>query len=618
MEEELMWVEKYRPKRLDDIINQDDIIRALKSFVKEKSVPHMLFAGPAGVGKTATAIAFARELYGESWRENTLELNASVSKDTPLLVRISGRIEYLTFEDLDKNYFNKGSSHEHAEYVKVNDLEVLTEENKRIVWEKVKYIIRHRANKILRIKFENGELKLTGNHSVMIIDESGDITTKHACELKEKNYLISFAFRTNPNINETDVGYSALSSNSGSFLVQGLKMNELLRDVYDTKGLAFEEKVKIKWRKDSETNLLPIIPFVKFFERINERMKIDWKDALRHPLHDGGAASKDLLERLLLSVDVSSLLDNEIKEYNKLMALINSDLYVVRIMKIETIDYDDYVYDVSVPGNEKFFAGSFPILLHNSDERGIDTVRETIKERFARTLPVGDVPFKLIILDESDAMTADAQTALRRVMELFARNVRFILTCNYSNKIIEPIQSRTVVFRFSPLPKNEVIERLKFIAQRENVDASEDCYEAIWDVSAGDMRKAINILQSASALSSKVTGDIIYKVAGMTRPKEVREVLNLALIGKLSDARDKLYELLYNYGLSGNDIISQIHREVFRLNVDEPVKIKILRTLGDYEYRLMEGSNEEIQLSSLLAQIALIGYESKIAQKEKP
>ncbi|MGB9728361.1 MAG: replication factor C small subunit [Thermoprotei archaeon] len=618
MEEELMWAEKYRPKRLDDIINQDDIIRALKSFVKEKSVPHMLFAGPAGVGKTATAIAFARELYGENWRENTLELNASVSKDTPLLVKVNGRIKELAFEDLDKIYFNKNNNHATTEYVKVNDLDVLTEENRKIVWRKVKYLIRHKANKILRIKFEKGELKLTGNHSVMIIDENGDITTKHAYELKEKDYLISFTFNTNPNTNETTIEYSTLNNNGRSFLVQKLKVNELLGDVYNMDKLEFEGKVKIEWKENSSVNLLPIIPFMRFFERINGRMKINWRDALEHRLYNEEVASKNLLRELLLPVDTNSLSDEEKREYYKLMALINSDLHVVRIMKIETIDYDDYVYDVSVPGNEKFFAGALPILLHNSDERGIDTVRETIKERFARTLPVGDVPFKLIILDESDAMTADAQTALRRVMELFARNVRFILTCNYSNKIIEPIQSRTVVFRFSPLPKNKVIERLKFIAKNENVDVSEDGYEAIWDVSAGDMRKAINVLQSASALSSKITGDIIYKVAGMTRPKEVREVLNLALIGRFSDARDKLYELLYNYGLSGNDIISQIHKEVFRLNVDESVKIKILKMLGDYEYRLMEGSNEEIQLSSLLAQIALIGYESKIVQKEKP
>lgn len=319
---ELMWVEKYRPKTLDEIVNQQAVIRALKNFIKEKNIPHMLFAGPAGVGKTATALAFAHDLYGSAWRQNTLELNAS-------------------------------------------------------------------------------------------------------------------------------------------------------------------------------------------------------------------------------------------------------------------------------------------------DERGIDVVREKIKERFARTLPVGDVPFKLVILDESDAMTADAQTALRRVMELYASNVRFILTCNYSNMIIDPIQSRTVVFRFSPLSKDDVLGRLRYIAEKERVEVSDDGYEAIWDVCGGDLRRAINILQSSSVLSDVVTSDIVYRVAGMARPKEIREMLQLSLAGKFIEARQLLYKLMYEYGLSGTDIISQSHREILRLNLSEEAKVKLLDIVGEHEYRLMQGANEDIQLSAFLAKLSLVGKHLK-------
>ncbi|MGC9180935.1 MAG: replication factor C small subunit, partial [Vulcanisaeta sp.] len=127
--------------------------------------------------------------------------------------------------------------------------------------------------------------------------------------------------------------------------------------------------------------------------------------------------------------------------------------------------------------------------LNASDERGIDVIREKVKE-FARTMPSGPVPFKLVILDEADNMTSDAQQALRRIMEMYASTTRFILLANYISGIIEPIQSRCAIFRFNPLPKEAVIERLRQIAKEAGVEVTEDGLEAIWEVSQGDMRKA--------------------------------------------------------------------------------------------------------------------------------
>ncbi|MEM4946624.1 MAG: replication factor C small subunit, partial [Thermosphaera sp.] len=133
--------------------------------------------------------------------------------------------------------------------------------------------------------------------------------------------------------------------------------------------------------------------------------------------------------------------------------------------------------------------------LNASDERGIDVIRSKVKE-FARTRVVGEVPFKIILLDEADNMTADAQQALRRLMELYTVSTRFILIANYPSKIIEPIQSRTAVFRFTPLKKEDVVERLRYICNNEKVVCRDDALTTIYELSEGDMRRAINILQA--------------------------------------------------------------------------------------------------------------------------
>lgn len=243
--------------------------------------------------------------------------------------------------------------------------------------------------------------------------------------------------------------------------------------------------------------------------------------------------------------------------------------------------------------------------LNASDERGIDVIRNKVKE-FARTIVAGDVPFKVVLLDEADNMTADAQQALRRTMELYTETTRFILACNYLSKIIEPIQSRTALFRFYPLKKEDVVSRLMYIAKNEKVDFEQKALETIYDITLGDMRKSINILQAASAYG-KVTVEAVYKVLGLAQPKEIREMLNLALQGKFMQAREKLRNLLVNYGLSGEDIIKQIHRELTgnELNIPEELKVVLIDYAGEVEFRIIEGADDEIQLSAFLAKLAL-------------
>ncbi len=252
----------------------------------------------------------------------------------------------------------------------------------------------------------------------------------------------------------------------------------------------------------------------------------------------------------------------------------------------------------------RFLADSF-MELNASDERGIDVIRDTVK-RFARSKSLSDVPFKLLVLDEADHLTADAQHALRRTMEKYTDTCRFILSCNYSSRIIEPIQSRCAIFRFTPLPMEDTIGFLKSIAEAEGVQLSEDGVEAIAEVAAGDLRRAINLLQAASATGESVTSDVVYKVVGLVHPKRILDLLDISIKGDLIEAREELRRMLYAEGYSGSDIVKQIHSQVFKLDVPEPVKLKIIELVGEADYRIDQGADEEVQIMALLAKVKLV------------
>jgi replication factor C small subunit len=244
--------------------------------------------------------------------------------------------------------------------------------------------------------------------------------------------------------------------------------------------------------------------------------------------------------------------------------------------------------------------------LNASDERGIDVVRNKIKN-FARTSPLGDADFKIIFLDEADALTTDAQSALRRTMEKYTSNCRFILSCNYSSKIIDPIQSRCAVYRFSPISHEALKQRIAYIAQNEGLEVTDEGMEAAIYVSQGDMRKAINALQAAGLMEKKIGMESIYQITATARPEEIGELIDLALQGDFMGARTKLDNLLINQGLSGEDVIVQIHRTMFDKSMPDLLKVKLMDRIGEIDFRLTEGANERIQLEALLAYFVLAG-----------
>ncbi len=239
-----------------------------------------------------------------------------------------------------------------------------------------------------------------------------------------------------------------------------------------------------------------------------------------------------------------------------------------------------------------------------SDERGINVVREKIKD-FARTKPI-EADYKIIFLDEADSLTSDAQQALRRTMEQFSENCRFIMSCNYSSKIIDPIQSRCAVFRFNNLDQEDVKAYITRLGEAEDFKISENAVNAVMRVANGDLRRVTNILQTAAISTNEIEEEDVYSVAASLRPEEIKEILDKSMNGKFMDARDDLMDLMVERGLDGQDILKSIHREIYNLDIDDKSKLKIVEALGDFDFRITEGASPDIQIEALIAKMSAL------------
>ena len=245
------------------------------------------------------------------------------------------------------------------------------------------------------------------------------------------------------------------------------------------------------------------------------------------------------------------------------------------------------------------YSRDYTLELNASDERGIGMVREKVK-KFSRFAGMADVPFKLIILDEADEMTSDAQTALRRIIEDTAKYCRFILIANNISKIIDPIQSRCATFKFTAIPEEDVISHLEKISKKEKVKSDKKGLKAIYDYSEGDLRHAINLLQATASLGD-ITEEHVKASAGLTKTTDVNDVLKLALAGKITNAREKMIELIKVYGMSESDFLKYLNSAVFK---SKHKKLSdILEIIAKYDYRVLVGANPEIQLSAMLAEL---------------
>jgi len=328
------------------------------------------------------------------------------------------------------------------------------------------------------------------------------------------------------------------------------------------------------------------------------------------------------------SVAAGMLSEDVLASLTTLHTLTHGDLYFDEVNSVDPVEETRRVYDLTVPGTRNYVAGGVPTVMHNttcataiarevygddwrgnflelnaSDQRGIDVVRDRIKN-FARS-SFGGFDYRIIFLDEADSLTSDAQSALRRTMEQFADNTRFILSCNYSSRIIDPIQSRCAVFRFSPLPDEAIAAQAREIAEAEGIEMTDAGLDALVYAAGGDMRRAINTLQAAATTGETVDDEAVYTVTSTARPEEIESMVEAAIEGDFPRARSTLETLLVDAGMAGGDVIDQLHRSAWEFDIDDRRTVQLMERLGEADYRITEGANERVQLEAMLAALAL-------------
>ena len=369
------------------------------------------------------------------------------------------------------------------------------------------------------------------------------------------------------------------------------------------------------------------VPYSRLAQGLDLR-NTDVINLLEHDGHDLSSLSRfrSVADRLR-EVATEMCSEAVLSDLRALDTLTRAPVYLDEVEAAERVEEERRVYDLTVPGTRNYVAGAVPSVMHNttcataiakevygeewrenflelnaSDERGIDVVRDRIKS-FARA-SFGGYDYRIIFLDEADALTSDAQGALRRTMEQFSNNTRFILSCNYSSQIIDPIQSRCAVFRFSPLGDDAVEREIRAIAENEGIELADSGLDALVYAADGDMRKAINGLQAAAVMGETVDEDAVYAITSTARPEEIEAMVTKALAGDFTAARSQLDDLLTESGIAGGDIIDQLHRSVWEFDLSDEAAVQLMERVGETDYRITAGANEQIQLEALLASLA--------------
>ncbi|SDX78752.1 replication factor C small subunit [Halobellus clavatus] len=743
-----IWIEKFRPERLADIHGQEEIVDRLQSYVDRDDLPHLLFSGPAGIGKTTAATAIARELYGDDWQENFLELNASDERGIDVVrdriknfARSSfGGHDYriIFLDEADSLCVPPGtdvvtgypSSPEVKPIEEVSDdgepIPSVDFETNEIQSDKGKLVDSGVAD-FFAVELADGRtITASLSHPFFTVGEDGrlvetelrdlspgdeiadftdevgvsrcevcgDWTAGRFCSLDCKNEGHSREMRGSGNpmygvewsderrekiVEKLADGRFAGENNpnyGGDF--HGINVWEMDEETVErVRELISEMRSGTSWEEwvvdaDSEDVKKRIgEATAEWWDSLNdaERARIIEKSVENcdypvcditgdnNPMRDPEVAQKvsealkgheptggnvrfsDELGHLVRSdweYEVAKALqDADVDyEYEPEFELSDSVLHpdflvgdtvievkgvaelwgqTEKVKEFLQIYGDEYTFvvvgDGDLPHHEHYERAEFDPA--RVSDGGLATV-ETAEIRQidyshrgkAYNISMEGTPNFMLANGVLTHNTDDAQSALRRTMEQFSDNTRFVLSCNYSSEIIDPIQSRCAVFRFSPLSDDAVRTQIEEIAESEGIEVTEDGLDALVYAADGDMRRAINSLQAAATTGEVVDEEAVYLITSTARPEEIEEMVHAAIDGDFTSARAKLETLLVDTGMAGGDIIDQLHRSAWDFDLDERTTVRLMERIGEADYRITAGANEQVQLEALLASLA--------------
>jgi|APHM01.1.fsa_nt_gi replication factor C small subunit len=635
-----IWIEKYRPATLDNIYGQEDIVDRLQSYIDRDDLPHLLFAGPAGVGKCVTGSTpiltnqgikqigdIVGDIDGFAPAPQDLKV-CSLTADGSFRYRHPSHVFGKRTRGLQQIQTNDGAT---LTVTPEHKLLIRTSEETGPTWVPAADITA--GMQILRAK--NIPVPAAAAESSGGSDDVSDDLSTGMEDQRDYHDALTAEINTRIVTLETLIEEYAKSQSDGglTFDLAGTRAPAVSTVSYllATVGIA-SRRTSTSGSMDTETSTHAVSIDGSDTARLQRVIETDWDtimtDQTTPTLTSNSISSPAKTTKSPLSTGKRQTrgwlhADGGMTHPSIQHLPLHADTVTIN----QSLDVGKRVYDLTVPGVRNYVGGHIPTVMHNttaataiahavygddwqnnllelnaSDERGIDVVRDRIKN-FARS-SFGGYDHRIIFLDEADSLTDDAQSALRRTMEQFADNTRFILSCNYSSKIIDPIQSRCAVFRFSPLSEVAVRGQIKDVAAAENIELTEDGLDALVYAAGGDMRRAINSLQAAATTGEVVDEETVYTITSTARPEDIETMVTAAIEGDFATARSQLQTLLVDTGMAGGDIIDQLHRTAWNLELDEQTTVRLLERVGEADYRITVGANEQVQLEALLASLA--------------
>ena len=678
------WVDKYRPKKLADVVYQTDVVKMLNTVLQNGNLPHLLFHGPPGTGKCldpntlilmfdgtvkkAKEIAIYDKLMGDDNLHRTV---LSLTKGEDIMYKIiqeNGSCD----DDYIVNSVHiislKLSKQFDEKWLKPSESSSIKNACKLTWFEK-------HNEKHIKCLVNKSNKKNKKNIYIFETNESAkDFLNKYKTNLINKNII-----NNEGDICDINIQDYIKKSKRWKYCYKGFRCG--LINCWETKSIEYDPYKFGKWLNneiicdDIITNYMQIISINDKFIPINYKINdgnirlsvllgfIDSYDKLNPVLNDGSIDNsnnnsddfiftipsnrlfKDILficRSLGLNIKVNrNMCNNAIisrKSVKNIQDILNNnidnfldiDMCTMYDISIQQLNFGKYC-GFEIDGNKRFALADFTIThntssilaiamelfgpkkykervieLNASDERGINIVRNKIVTLAKTAISAHDPDYlcpsyKIIILDEADAMTTEAQSALRKTMEDNSQITRFCFICNYSNQIIDPITSRCVKFRFKPINELNMINKLTNISCKEKMIITDSAIKIISNVSNGDMRKAIMLLQNLNYLNKDITDNDVFGIANMVPIERINDIIYKCVDNSTNtlDVRN----LANEFSMSGypiNIILSQLVECIIKNQVlDDKMKSRICLHISNTEKRLIDGADEYLQLLSI-------------------